>query len=240
MCGRYATSRSNADLSALFEATDDTDGLEPDYNVAPTDPVPIVRVSQSAGGRVLSTARWGLVPAWAKDPKVGARMINARAETVASSNAFAQSFARRRCLVPADGWFEWLRTEGSKSKQPYFMTLGPGEPCVFAGVWTVWGKGEGRLLTCSILTEPAVGDLALIHDRMPFLLPPERWAAWLSGEPSGALLEPTPSSHVARLELRPVGARVGDVHNDGPDLVERVAAPPLRSNEVDPIDLTLF
>ncbi|MEV8514018.1 SOS response-associated peptidase [Dactylosporangium sp. NPDC051484] len=242
MCGRYATSRSNADLSALFEAADESGGLEPDYNVAPTDPVPIVRVSRSAGGRVLSTARWGLVPAWAKDPKVGARMINARAETVTTSNAFAQSFAKRRCLVPADGWFEWVRgAEKTKpTKQPYFMTLGDAEPCVFAGLWTVWGKDEGRLLTCSIITMPAVDDLALIHDRMPLLLPVERWDAWLGGEPDPALLAPTPSSHVARLELRPVGHRVGDVRNDGPDLVAQVPAPPLRSSDVKPIDLTLF
>ncbi|MFG2037281.1 SOS response-associated peptidase [Dactylosporangium sp. NPDC048998] len=248
MCGRYATSRSNADLSALFEAADESDGLEPDYNVAPTDPVPIVRVSRSAGGRVLSTARWGLVPAWAKDPRAGARMINARVETVTTSNAFAQSFAKRRCLVPADGWFEWVprtqRTPGTEKtkpmKQPYFMTLGDAEPCVFAGLWTVWGQDEGRLLTCSIITAPAVDDLALIHDRMPLLLPVDRWDAWLSAEPDPALLAPTPSSHVARLELRPVGPRVGDVHNDGPDLVAKVPAPPLRSSDVEPIDLTLF
>ena len=243
MCGRYATSRSNVDLSALFEAADETDGLEPDYNVAPTDPVPIVRISASAGGRVLSAVRWGLVPAWAKDPKVGARMINARAETVATSSAFSASFARRRCLVPADGWYEWVRGP-EKSKQPYFMTLGDDEPCVFAGVWSVWGKDEGRLLTCSIITTPAVDDLALIHDRMPLLLPRDRWDAWLSApadrEPDPALLAPPPSSHVARLELRPVGARVGDVRNDGPDLVAKVPAPPLRPSDVEPIDLTLF
>ncbi|WP_432986031.1 SOS response-associated peptidase [Dactylosporangium sp. CA-233914] len=238
MCGRYATSRSNVDLSALFEATDDTGGIEPDYNVAPTDPVPVVRVSQSAGGRVLSTARWGLLPAWAKDPKAGARMINARVETVTTSNAFAQSFARRRCLVPADGWYEWVRRENTK--QPYFMTFGDAEPCVFAGLWSVWGKGDDRLLTCSIITTPAVDDLALIHDRMPLLLPRERWDAWLGAEADDSLLLPTPSSHVARLELRPVGARVGDVHNDGPDLVARVPAAPLRSSDVEPIDLTLF
>ncbi|GGM81847.1 SOS response-associated peptidase [Dactylosporangium sucinum] len=238
MCGRYATSRSSVDLSALFEAADETDGLEPDYNVAPTDPVPMVRISSSAGGRVLSSARWGLVPSWAKDPKAGARMINARVETVTTSNAFAQSFARRRCLVPADGWFEWVRD--GKAKQAYFMTLGDAEPCVFAGIWTVWGQGDDRLLTCSIVTAPAVGDLALVHDRMPLLLPSDRWDAWLGAPAGEELLAPTPSSHVARLELRPVGARVGDVRNDGPDLVDRVAAPPLRPSDVQPIDLTLF
>lgn len=239
MCGRYATSRSNVDLSALFEAADETGGLEPDYNVAPTDLVPIVRDSQSAGGRVVSQVRWGLVPPWAKDLKAGARMINARAETVVSSSAFAQSFRRRRCLVPADGWFEWVRGP-EKSKQPYFMTFGDTEPCVFAGLWSVWGKDEGRVLTCSIITTPAVDDLALIHDRMPLLLPRDRWDSWLSAEPDPALLAPTSSSHVARLELRPVGSRVGDVRNDGPDLVARIAAEPLRSSDVEPIDLTLF
>jgi putative SOS response-associated peptidase YedK len=239
MCGRYATTRSNLDLSALFEAADETDGLEPDYNVAPTDPVPVVRVSASAGGRVLDTARWGLVPSWAKDPKAGARMINARSETVTTSNAFAQSFAKRRCLVPADGWFEWVRGDG-RGKQAYFMTLGDAEPCVFAGIWTVWGQDEGRLLTCSIITTPAVDDLALVHERMPLLLSPDRWASWLAGAPGPDLLAPTPPSHVARLELRPVGPRVGDVRNDGHDLIERVSAPPLRPSDVEPSDLTLF
>jgi putative SOS response-associated peptidase YedK len=243
MCGRYATSRSNVDLSALFEAADETAGLEPDYNVAPTDQVPVVRVSQSAGGRVLSSARWGLVPPWAADLKAGARMINARAETVAESKAFAQSFAKRRCLVPADGWFEWRRGASKGDKQAYFMTLGDDEPCVFAGIWTVWGKAEERVLTCSIITAPAVDDLTLIHDRMPLMLPRSRWEEWLEAPLSGnaeRLLAPTPSEHVARLELRPVGARVGDVRNDGRDLLDRVPAPALRSSDVEPIDLTLF
>ncbi|MET7421818.1 SOS response-associated peptidase [Dactylosporangium sp. NPDC005555] len=241
MCGRYATSRSNVDLSALFEAADETDGLEPDYNVAPTDQVPVVRVSQSAGGRVLTAARWGLVPSWAADLKVGAKMINARSETVAESKAFAQSFAKRRCLVPADGWFEWKRGDGAGSgKQAYFMTLGDDEPCVFAGIWTVWGQGDGRVLTCSIITAPAVDDLTLIHDRMPLLLPESRWDEWLAAPVDERLLAPTPSEHVGRLELRPVGARVGDVRNDGRDLLDRVPAPALRPGDVESIDLTLF
>src|SRR5439155_22816391 len=118
MCGRYATTRSPIDLSSLFDADDESgDELAPDYNVAPTYPVPIVRMSARAGGRVLSVARWGLVPAWSADTKGAARMINARAETVASTPAYAQSFARRRCLVPADGWYEWLRRPGG-GKQP--------------------------------------------------------------------------------------------------------------------------
>ena len=235
MCGRYATTRSSVDLSALFEASDDVEGLEPDYNVAPTDPVPMVRAS--ADGRRLTTARWGLVPHWAKDPRAGARMINARAETVATSNAFANSFAKRRCLVPADGWYEWVKFS-TGAKQAYFMTPLDGQICAFAGIWATWGPE--KLLTCSVVTIPAINDLMLIHDRMPLLLPPERWDAWLDAPASDDLLTPTPPELVANLELRPVGAAVGDVRNDGPTLIARVNAPPLGGMPDSPVDLTLF
>jgi putative SOS response-associated peptidase YedK len=234
VCGRYATSKSSLDLAALFGATDDIEGLEPDYNVAPTDPVPVVRITSSA--RHLNVARWGLLPHWAKDPRAGARMINARAETVATSSAFASAFERRRCLVPADGWYEWVR--GKTGKQPYFMTPADGQIAVFAGLWANWGPE--KLLTCSIVTTAAVDDLALIHDRMPLLLPPSRWDAWLEGPPDPALLAPPSSADVAGLELRPVGPAVGDVHNDGPELIRRVAAPSLTESGENPVDLTLF
>jgi putative SOS response-associated peptidase YedK len=222
MCGRYATTRSSVELSALFEATDDVEGLVPDYNVAPTDPVPVVRLV--SGGRLLSTARWGLIPHWAKDPRVGARMINARVETVATSHAFARACAGRRCLVPADGWFEWVKYS-SGGKQPYYITSINGNVLAFAGLWALWGPA--RLLTCTIITTPAVGDLALVHDRMPMLLPPDRWAGWLHGPASDELLTHTPPEFVAGIELRPVGAAVGDVRNDGPELLVRVPAPAL-------------
>jgi putative SOS response-associated peptidase YedK len=241
MCGRYATTRSAADLSALFESYDDTDGrLLADYNVAPTDPVPIVRLSRRHAGRTLSVARWGLVPPWAKDTRGAARMINARAETVATSTAYARSFAVRRCLVPADGWYEWVPT-GAGRKQPYFMTPQDGRPLAFAGLWSVWGGGPDPLLTCSVVTTAAVGDLTLVHDRMPLLLPPSRWAGWLAGggDPAG-LLAPLAPEDVGGIEIRPVGAAVGDVHNDGPGLVERVPAPPLGRAPVEPVELTLF
>lgn len=242
MCGRYATSRSSAELSELFDAADDTgDGLTPDYNVAPTDPVPVVRVSAGAGGRVLSRMSWGLVPSYAKDTRGAARLINARAETVATSGAFKQSFVRRRCLVPADGWYEWV-PRGPKQKQPYFMTDPSGDVLAFAGIWAVWGTGTGRVLSCSVLTTSAVGDLALVHDRMPLVLGRGQWAGWLTGslEEAGRLLVPPPATLVERLEIRPVGSRVGDVHHDGPSLVERIEAPPLTAPDVDRADLTLF
>ncbi|MGI5214594.1 SOS response-associated peptidase [Plantactinospora sp. CA-290183] len=240
MCGRYATTRSAADLSALFESYDDTgDGLGPDYNVAPTDPVPIVRISERLGGRVLSVARWGLLPPWAKDARGGARMINARAETVATTRAYAQPFARRRCLVPADGWYEWLRSDGVK--QPYFMTRSDGGVLAFAGIWSVWRDAGTPVLTCSVVTTAAVGDLALVHDRMPLLLPRQRWAGWLGGggDP-GELLAPPTAESLAGIELRPVGGSVGDVRNDGPELVSRVPAQPLGSGSAEPVTQTLF
>jgi putative SOS response-associated peptidase YedK len=240
MCGRYATTRTAADLSQIFAAMDDTDdGLAPDYNVAPTDPVPIVRMSASAhegaGGRVLSLARWGLVPPWAEDPRVGARMINARSETVATMRAFAPSFAKRRCLVPADGWYEWTRTD--TGKQAYFMTRSgmkldhsmtrsgmkldhsmTGTGLVFAGLWTPSRFG----LTCSVLTMAAQGELARVHDRMPLLLEEDRWEEWLTAVADPGLLAPPAESYVAGIEIRPVGAGVGNVRNDSPELIERV------------------
>ena len=241
MCGRYATTRSAVDLSALFDAVDETgDGLVADYNVAPTDPVPVVRHPRRVDDRVLSVARWGLVPPWAPDTSGQARMINARAETVATARAYAPSFQRRRCLVPADGWYEWRRTS-VRDKQAYFMTPRDGGVLAFAGLWTVRGEGPQRLLTCSIVTVPAVADFGLVHDRMPLVLPPDRWAHWLTAGPDpGVLLVPPPEEYLASVEIRPVGSAVGDVRNDGPHLVRRVAAPMLPEVHESAIDLTLF
>ncbi len=247
MCGRYATTRGAADLSALFEAYDDTGGrLAVDYNVAPTKPVPIVRISQRLGGSVLSVARWGLVPSWAKDLRGAARMINARAETVATIRSYAKPFAQRRCLIPADGWYEWVRRDGAP-KQAYFMTPRDGGGLAFAGIWSAWsgaGTSSGAelpLLTCSVITTAAVGDLALVHERMPLLLPPGRWAAWLAGggEP-GELLTPPGEELLAGIETRPVGPAVGNVRNSGSELVARVAASRLRSLSEEPITQPLF
>lgn len=225
MCGRYATTRSAADLTALFEALDlpGADELGPRYNVAPTDPVPAVlrpdRGPQE-GRRVLATARWGLLPHWAKDPRDGARMINARAETVATSPAYAPAFGSRsggRALLPADGWYEWRRLPGG-GKQPYFLTPADGSVLAMAGLWSRWGSE--RLLTVAVVTTAAGTEaLAGIHDRMPLLLAPDRWESWLSGDPA---LDPPAQSWLAGLELRPVGPAVGNVRNDGPELVTRV------------------
>ena len=221
MCGRYASTRSSTDLATLFDALDTTDeSLVPDYNLAPTDPAPIVRVSASAGSPVVAVARWGLVPAWSADARGGARMINARAETVATSRAFAPSFERRRCLVPADGWYEWAREDGRK--QPYFMTRRDEEPLVFGGIWSTWGTQSAQLLTFSVITLPAAGELTRVHDRMPLVLSPDLWSAWLGdGEPLG-LLRPPAEDYAAGIELRKVSNAVSDVRNDGPDLIAAI------------------
>lgn len=209
MCGRYATTRSSLDLSQLFTAFDETEGeLAPDYNVAPTDPTPIVRVSESRHGRALSVARWGLVPAWADNPRVGARMINARAETVATARAFAASFQGRRCLVPVDGWFEWLE------KRPFYMTVPDG--FALGGLWTRNRHG----LSCTIVTTAAVGQLTKVHSRMPLLVLPERWEEWLTAPADPALLAQASLDYIESIELRPVGAAVGNVRSDGPSLIE--------------------
>jgi putative SOS response-associated peptidase YedK len=221
MCGRYATTRSATDLSAFFEAYDVTSGLEADYNVAPTEPVPVVRMSARRGARVLDTARWGLVPPWAADLRGGARMINARSETVATSRAFAPSFARRRCLVPADGWFEWVRK--GRERQAFYLTPGDGSVLAFAGLWSAWGDGPEPLLTCSVLTTAALGPLTRVHERMPLILPAQRWQAWLAGGGDAeSLLRPPSPAELEAIEIRPVGPAVGNVRNNGPDLVSAV------------------
>jgi putative SOS response-associated peptidase YedK len=236
MCGRYATSRSAGDLSALFESRDETDGaVGPDFNVAPTDPVPLVRLAP-AGHRALAVGRWGLVPHWSRSTAGAARMINARVETVATSRAYAPSFARRRCLVPADGWYEWVRDPDGR-RQPYYMTPRDGSVLAFAGIWSVSGPADRELLSFSVLTTAAVGELAEVHDRMPLLLPRERWAAWLGpAEEPAALLVPPPPEWLAGLEIRPVSPAVGDVRNDGPELTTRVSL----AREEDVTEMTLF
>lgn len=234
MCGRYATARSNADISAFFDAYDDTPAeLAPSWNVAPTDPVPVVRVSRTRAARVVSAARWGLVPPWAPDLRGAARMINARSETVATSPAFAPAFAKRRCLVPADGWYEWVRRDGGK--QAYYLTPRHGAPLALAGLWSAWGPEP--VLTCSVLTAPARGALAGVHGRMPLLLPSDRWGDWLNGPSESAeLLLPTPDELISEIDIRPVGPAVGNVRNNGPQLTARMATEQVQDHQ----ELTLF
>jgi putative SOS response-associated peptidase YedK len=237
MCGRYAATRSPDDLVVEFEAVraEGQPPLPADHNVAPTKDVHVVRQRKERDGegaptgathRELRVVRWGLVPSWAKDASVGNRLLNARVESLAEKPAFRAAARSRRCLVPADGWYEWAKRLDSPAKQPYFITPEDGSVLAFAGLYEVWGRGEDRLYTCTVVTAPAVGALREIHDRMPLVLPRDRWADWLdpARDDVEALSGPTPPEVVEALELRPVGTRVNNVANNGRELVERVGS----------------
>jgi putative SOS response-associated peptidase YedK len=239
VCGRYASTKDPARLAAEFDAVDSTgeDAPRPDFNVAPTKSVVTVvnRHPRDAEGeadpdhteRSLRVMRWGLVPHWAKTVSIGSKMINARADTAATKPAFRTSLAKRRCILPADGWFEWRRD--AKGKQPFFMTHTDGSSLAMAGLWSTWRDPAADpdappLVTCAVLTTDAIGELAGIHDRMPLLLSPDDWAAWLDPDESDVakLLVPPAPALVDTLELRPVSDTVNSVRNNGPELLERV------------------
>ena len=241
MCGRYVSVKSDGDVLRDFDAVDATDDerYEPDWNVAPTKPVRTIvnRPLRDASGtpaatptRQLRVMSWGLVPSWAKDRKTQGRMFNARVESVRDKPAFRTAYAKRRCLVPADGWYEWRVVDGPDGpvKQPLYMTPPDGHTIAFAGLYEFWRHGEGPTLsTCSIITAPSAGPLSEVHDRMPLLLPRSGWSRWLDpavSDPSD-LLEVWDEASGEHLELRPVATTVNNVDNNGPELIE--AAEPL-------------
>ena len=224
MCGRYASSRDARDLVDTFEVEEPPEQvLPPSWNVAPTDPVHAVL--QRGGVRRLQVLRWGLVPSWSKDARGAARLINARCETVARKPAFRAAYARRRCLLPADGYYEWQR-DGAR-KQAWYLSPRDGAPLAMAGLYEVWGREDGgRLETCAVLTTDAADDLGHIHDRTPLLVPRSAWARWLDPdveEPGQELLVPATSG---LLDAWPVAAAVGDVRRNGPELVAPLAPQP--------------
>ena len=214
MCGRFSQTRSWSELAELYEAPggEPPRNLAPRYNVAPTQAIPIVRIEED-GRRGLVMARWGLVPSWAKDVAIGARLINARAETAAEKPAFRDAVRRRRCLIPADGFYEWqARPRGPK--QPHHIARADGGAMAFAGLWERWDRApDGRpLVSCTILTTEANALVRPIHDRMPVILDPEDEGPWLDvGDP--ARLRPISAD---ALRANPVGRRVNDVRNDDP------------------------
>jgi putative SOS response-associated peptidase YedK len=242
MCGRYVSVRSDADLTDEFDAIDATEGLWPeaDFNVAPTKPVRVVvnRPVRDADGkpadaptRQLRVVSWGLVPSWAKDRRTQGRMFNARVESVASTNAFRRAYAKRRCLVPADGWYEWQVT-GGPTKQPLYMTPEDGHGLAFAGLYEFWRNpkdaGAPTLTTCTIITTASTGVLAEVHDRMPLVLPPATWGRWLDPDVADPtdLLGSWDEAAGEHLELRPVATTVNKVDNNGPQLVAPVEPEP--------------
>ena len=253
MCGRYASARKRQDLLEEFRIERDlvTDDLEPDYNVAPTKPVYAVLtraergsaappVTESAAGaaggvaRELRVVRWGLVPSWAKDPAIGSRLINARVETVDAKPSFRSAFAKRRCLLPADGFYEWLSVEqeGKARKQPYYIHRADGGELAFAGLYELWrdrsapdDHPQAWLWTAVIITTSAEDEVGRIHDRMPMIIDPAGWDDWLdpaNNEAAGvrALLAPASASGLASY---PVGTDVNYVRNNGPGLIKPYA-----------------
>ena len=221
MCGRFTQQRPTAELARLFEAQPVVPDEGGRFNVAPTQEVSVVVQPEPERPRVVDAYRWGLVPSWAKSPAVGNKLINARAETVATSGAFRRSFASRRCIVPADAFYEWLRREDGPT-QPYLIRHRDGSPLAFAGLWSTWRdeKHDAWLRSCTIVTTTPNELMARIHDRMPVVLAPGDWARWLDPTMTDTtelqrLLRPSPA---AELEAYPVSSAVNNPRNKGPEL----------------------
>jgi putative SOS response-associated peptidase YedK len=250
MCGRFVSARKRLELLEEFAAERDAvpagrDPSNTDYNVAPTKQIYAVLDNVPAGEgkpqRELRLVRWGLVPSWAKDLKVGARMINARAETVATKPSFRGAFAKRRCLIPADGYYEWQTTvdeeTGKKAKQPFYIYRSDGGILAFAGIYELWrdkslpeDSEQVWLWTASIITTDAADEIGKIHDRTPMIVGPGDWADWL--DPANrnkdlllATMHAAPLSGTGSLTSHPVSAAVNSVRNNGPDLIAPVASP---------------
>ncbi|MBI5119297.1 SOS response-associated peptidase [Candidatus Poribacteria bacterium] len=210
MCGRFTLFDSDAILSKAFGVPISFD-LTPRYNVAPSQPILTVRVSPETGKREFAWLRWGLVPHWAQDPSIGNRMINARGETVAEKPAFRDAFQRRRCLVPASGFFEWKK--GERRKQPYYIRMKDGRLFVFAGLWDLWKGPDGSPVeSCTLITTDANNVVAQLHDRMPVIMPHAAYDLWLGTEIQErghllSLLHPYPAEE---MEAYPVGFFVND------------------------------
>lgn len=223
MCGRYTITTPVEALRELFGFEGPGVNLRPRWNVAPTQEAPVVRLG-SDGRRELAMFRWGLVPFWAKNPSIGSRMINARAETVADKPAFRQAFRARRCLVPADGFYEWAKGAGGR-KQPYLFRTGNGAPFALADLWERWQSGDAAPLhTFTIIVTAANRMMAQYHDRMPVVLAPENYAAWLDPDTDARPLLAAPPADL--FVATPVGTHVNNPHNDDPRCVEPLATVP--------------
>jgi len=231
MCGRFAAAIAPGRLVRFFDAIDweqeQEDRWRPNYNVAPTQMVLVVR--ERGGQRTLDALRWGLVPPWADDLSIGTRMINARSETVTEKRSYSRPFATRRCLVPIDGFYEWQAPERSGPKQPHYVFRGDGEPLAVPGLWESWsGPGHDSVETFTLLTCAANRTVASIHHRMPVVLSRDRWATWLDPDEHdtdllSSFLEPAADDLLVH---HPVSRDVNSVANNRPDLREPVQLDP--------------
>jgi putative SOS response-associated peptidase YedK len=218
MCGRFSLG-ATIRVAQLFDLPDWPDA-PPRYNIAPTQDVPAVIQNRETARREFRSLRWGLVPFWAKDPAIGNRLINARAESVATKPAFSQPFRERRCLILADGFYEWERR--GRGKQPWYLRMQDGRPFAFAGLWDRWQAADGAAWeTCTIVTTAPNEIAGRFHDRMPVILPPALYGLWLDPsahnvEPLRAVLRPYPADDMVAY---PIGAQVNNPANDSPDLI---------------------
>jgi len=231
MCGRYASTKGRPELLEGFAAEDGTEAapLEPDYNVAPTKPVPAIVTRPRDDGlhRQLRVLRWGLVPSWAKDISIGSRLINARVETLTAKPAFRKAATARRCLLPADGYYEWYGEEppagGRPRKQPYFLSRADGGLLAMAGIYEHWRDPEGAwLTTCAVVTGDAIDELGHLHDRSPVLVDPGDWASWLDPTltDAGQAVSLLRAARPGELAPYPVSTEVNSVAHNGPQLLD--------------------
>ncbi len=227
MCGRFVSATPPDQIAYYFGAEASEAVLEPSYNVAPTDDV--YAVLSDGSTRHLDAFHWGLVPLWAKEAQIGSKMINARSETLAERNAYRSAFAARRCLIPADGFYEWQKhpTDAKGKKQPHFIQHPDGEPYALAGLWEVW-RGPARdqepLRSCTIITTAANQPMLAVHDRMPVILPRSAWDTWLDRDQHdldtlGRLLVPAAPEVIS---MHPVSTEVNYVRNNGRQLTQVV------------------
>lgn len=214
MCGRFTLTTPTQALATLFDL-DSVPNLEPRYNIAPTQAVAVVRLTPESR-RQFTLMRWGLIPSWAKDPGIGNSLINARSETLAEKPSFRSAFKRRRCLIPADGFFEWQKLE--QRKQPYFIGLKDYRPFAFAGLWEHWQGGDGSVVdSCTIITTAANERVQMLHDRMPVILQPADYADWLAPATPAAVLMHLLRPYAAEEMIAfPVSAIVSNPVNDLP------------------------
>jgi len=223
MCGRYRLSRRKQIIEEHFDAVSGEEDWSSGYNIAPTQRIPVIRQHPKEPVRELSLIRWGLIPSWAKDSSVAVRTINARSETSATKPAFRDSLKPRRCLIPADGFYEWMRT--GKAKQPYCFEVSDGQLFAFAGLWDRWKDSNDKWVkTCSILTTTPNAVTARVHDRMPVILDPDDYDLWLDPGMNNVtaatdLLKP----YEARLmRCYPISTRINQVANDDAECSARV------------------
>jgi len=222
MCGRFALKAPPSQLITQFDLNECAD-FPMRYNIPPGTNIPVIRPSPD-GKRVLHLLRWGLVPHWAKDPSIGARLNNARGESVAEKPSFRTAFKQRRCLVPASGFFEW-KTEG-KIKQPYYFSLKSGKPMAMAGVWESWTAPDGGILrTVCIITTAANAIMAPIHDRIPVIINPDNWQAWMV-EPVEKISSLVSAYPDEELRMWPVSRQVNRTGEDDAGLIEPVGSLP--------------